>query len=61
MKGVNIQKKMKNIEENRKVDYDMDMAKKNQIMEKVILNKSTEQLKMKKKRTKVETKDVEIA
>ena len=61
MKGVNIQKKMKNIEENRKADYDMDMAKKNQIMEKVILNKSTEQLKMKKKRTKVEAKDVEIA
>ena len=60
-KGIDIKNKIKTLEGERKVVLDQEMEKKNQKMEKVILNKSNELLKVKKKKQSIAQKEVEIS
>ena len=60
-KGIDIKNKIKTLEGERKLVFDQEMEKKNQKMEKVILNKSNELLKVKKKKQSIAQKEVEIS
>ena len=60
-KGLDIKKKIKNIEGEKKLTLDQEIEKKNQKMEKVVVNKSNELQKIKKKKASIAQREVEVA
>ena len=61
IKGMDVKKKLKNLESEKKQLFDIEMTKKGEKMEKVLVNKSSELNKMKKKKQSIAKKEDEIA
>ena len=60
MKDVNTKKKLKNLEDDNKADYDHNMSKKKEKYEKVNHNKSNKNLQIKKRNQSLSLKDKRI-